>query len=211
MKPTKEDLVLAASTIRCLSADGVQKANSGHPGAPMGMADIAEVLWNGHLKHNPADPEWADRDRFVLSNGHGSMLIYSLLHLTGYEDMTLEQIKNFRQWGARTAGHPEFGHMPGVETTTGPLGQGIAGTVAETGETLRLEDAYEDARFDRSWDEASGYRTRQMLCKPIRNREGRIAGVFQLLNKREGAFDEADEVGVGVDGRAGGGGAEAMV
>jgi transketolase len=117
-----------ANAIRALSMDGVQKAKSGHPGAPMGMADMAEVLWRGFLKHNPTNPNWADRDRFILSNGHASMLIYSLLHLTGY-DVTLDDLKNFRQLNAKTAGHPEFGHVPGVETTTGPLGQGIANAV----------------------------------------------------------------------------------
>ncbi len=117
-----------ANAIRALSMDAVQKAKSGHPGAPMGMADIAEVLWNGYLQHNPANPNWINRDRFVLSNGHGSMLIYSLLHLTGYE-LSLEDLKNFRQLHSKTAGHPEFGYAPGVETTTGPLGQGIANAV----------------------------------------------------------------------------------
>ncbi|MEK9588965.1 MAG: transketolase, partial [Gammaproteobacteria bacterium] len=105
--------------------DAVQKANSGHPGAPMGMADIAEVLWTQYLKHNPNNPNWADRDRFVLSNGHGSMLIYSLLHLTGY-DLSIDDIKDFRQLHSKTPGHPEYGYTPGVETTTGPLGQGLA-------------------------------------------------------------------------------------
>jgi len=117
-----------ANAIRALSMDAVQAANSGHPGAPMGMADIAEVLWNSYLKHNPANPNWADRDRFVLSNGHGSMLLYSLLHLSGYE-LTTDDLRNFRQLHAKTAGHPEYGYAPGVETTTGPLGQGIANAV----------------------------------------------------------------------------------
>ena len=117
-----------ANAIRALSMDAVQKAKSGHPGAPMGMADIAEVLWNDHLKHNPANSNWADRDRFVLSNGHGSMLIYSLLHLTGY-DLSIDEIKNFRQLHAKTPGHPEYGYADGVETTTGPLGQGISNAV----------------------------------------------------------------------------------
>ncbi|UTW06248.1 transketolase [Pseudomonas benzenivorans] len=117
-----------ANAIRALSMDAVQKANSGHPGAPMGMADIAEVLWRDYLKHNPSNPEFADRDRFVLSNGHGSMLIYSLLHLTGY-DLGIEDLKQFRQMGSRTPGHPEYGYTPGVETTTGPLGQGLANAV----------------------------------------------------------------------------------
>ncbi|NUW72790.1 transketolase [Vibrio mediterranei] len=117
-----------ANAIRALSMDGVQQANSGHPGAPMGMADIAEVLWRSHLNHNPSNPEWADRDRFVLSNGHGSMLIYSLLHLSGYE-LSIDDLKNFRQLHSKTPGHPEYGYAPGIETTTGPLGQGITNAV----------------------------------------------------------------------------------
>jgi transketolase len=123
--PSRRDL---ANAVRALSMDAVQKANSGHPGAPMGMADIAEVLWNDHMKHNPSNPGWADRDRFVLSNGHGSMLIYSLLHLTGY-DLSIDDLKNFRQLHSKTPGHPEYGYTPGVETTTGPLGQGITNAV----------------------------------------------------------------------------------
>ena len=117
-----------ANAIRALSMDAVQQANSGHPGAPMGMADIAEVLWNDYLSHNPADPTWTNRDRFVLSNGHGSMLLYSLLHLSGYA-LPIEEIKNFRQLHSKTPGHPEYGYAPGVETTTGPLGQGISNAV----------------------------------------------------------------------------------
>lgn len=117
-----------ANAIRALSMDAVQKANSGHPGAPMGMADIAEVLWRDYLNHNPTNPHWADRDRFVLSNGHGSMLIYSLLHLTGY-DLPMSELENFRQLHSKTPGHPEYGYTPGVETTTGPLGQGIANAI----------------------------------------------------------------------------------
>ncbi len=118
-----------ANAIRALSMDAVQAANSGHPGMPMGMADAATALWTQHLKHNPKAPFWPDRDRFVLSTGHGSMLLYSLLFLTGYEDMTLEDLKNFRQLGSKTCGHPEYGHASGIETTTGPLGQGIANAV----------------------------------------------------------------------------------
>ena len=123
--PSRQEL---ANAIRALSMDAVQQANSGHPGAPMGMADIAEVLWRDFLKHNPSNPNWADRDRFILSNGHGSMLIYSLLHLTGY-DLPIEEIKNFRQLHSKTPGHPEYGYTPGVETTTGPLGAGISNAV----------------------------------------------------------------------------------
>ena len=123
--PSRKDL---ANAIRALSMDAVQKANSGHPGAPMGMADIAEVLWNDYMNHNPVNPNWSNRDRFILSNGHGSMLIYSLLHLTGYE-LTIDDLKNFRQLHSKTPGHPEYGYAPGVETTTGPLGQGITNGV----------------------------------------------------------------------------------
>jgi transketolase len=123
--PSRKDL---ANAIRALSMDAVQKANSGHPGAPMGMADIAEVLWNDNMNHNPANPKWSNRDRFILSNGHGSMLIYSLLHLTGY-DLSIDDLKNFRQLHSKTPGHPEYGYAPGVETTTGPLGQGITNGV----------------------------------------------------------------------------------
>ncbi|MDP9199552.1 MAG: thiamine pyrophosphate-dependent enzyme, partial [Pseudomonadota bacterium] len=123
--PSRRDL---ANAIRALSMDAVQRANSGHPGMPMGMADIAEVLWRDFLKHNPGNPSWADRDRFVLSNGHGSMLLYSVLHLTGYP-LGIDELRNFRQLGARTAGHPEREIEIGIETTTGPLGQGIANAV----------------------------------------------------------------------------------
>ena len=132
-----------ANAIRALSMDAVQKANSGHPGAPMGMADIAEVLWNSHMKHNPTNPHWYDRDRFVLSNGHGSMLIYALLHLTGY-DLTIDDLKNFRQLHSRTPGHPEYGYTPGVETTTGPLGQGISNGVG-----MALAERSLAARFNK--------------------------------------------------------------
>ncbi|WHI51384.1 transketolase [Microbulbifer sp. MLAF003] len=138
--PSRTDM---ANAIRALSMDAVQKANSGHPGAPMGMADIAEVLWNDYLKHNPANPEWADRDRFVLSNGHGSMLLYSLLHLSGY-DLPIEELKNFRQMHSKTPGHPEYGYAPGVETTTGPLGQGITNAVG-----MALAEKVLAAQFNR--------------------------------------------------------------
>ena len=132
-----------ANAIRALSMDAVQQAKSGHPGAPMGMADIAEVLWNDYLVHNPADPDWVNRDRFVLSNGHGSMLLYSLLHLTGYE-LPIEEIKNFRQLHSKTPGHPEYGYAPGVETTTGPLGQGISNAIG-----MALAEKVLAAQFNR--------------------------------------------------------------
>ena len=126
VRPPKFNDITGA--IRALAMDAVQKANSGHPGAPMGMAEIAEVLWNHHLRHNPANPKWADRDRFVQSNGHGSMLVYALLHLSGY-DLPMEELKRFRQMHSKTPGHPEYGYTVGVETTTGPLGQGITNAV----------------------------------------------------------------------------------
>ena len=148
--PSRSDL---ANAIRALSMDAVQQANSGHPGMPMGMADIAEVLWNDNLKHNPANPDWVDRDRFVLSNGHGSMLLYSLLHLSGY-DLPIEELKNFRQWHSRTAGHPEFAETPGVETTTGPLGQGITNAVG-----MALAEKILANRFNREGHELVDHMT----------------------------------------------------
>ena len=141
------------SAIRALAMDAVEKAKSGHPGAPMGMAEIAEVLWNHHLKHNPANPKWADRDRFVLSNGHGSMLIYALLHLTGY-DVSIDDIKAFRQLHSKTPGHPEYGYTPGVETTTGPLGQGITNAVG-----MAMAEKLLAAEFNRPGHEIVDHRT----------------------------------------------------
>src|SRR6476619_28312 len=134
---------LMANAIRALAMDAVQHANSGHPGAPMGMADIAVALWGRHLKHNPANPLWPDRDRFVLSNGHGSMLLYALLHLTGY-DLPADQLRAFRQLHSRTPGHPEVDVTPGVETTTGPLGQGLANAVG-----MALAERQLGAQFNR--------------------------------------------------------------
>ena len=146
-----------ANAIRVLSMDAVQKANSGHPGAPMGMADIAEVLWRDFLKHNPNNPKWADRDRFVLSNGHGSMLIYSLLHLTGY-DLSIEDLKQFRQLHSKTPGHPEYGYAPGVETTTGPLGQGITNAVG-----MAIAEKTLAAQFNREGHEIVNHYTYAFL------------------------------------------------
>jgi transketolase len=148
--PTRYEL---ANAIRALSMDAVQQANSGHPGMPMGMADIAEVLWNDYLKHNPKNPGWSDRDRFVLSNGHGSMLLYSLLHLSGY-DLPMEELRNFRQLHSKTPGHPEFGETPGVETTTGPLGQGIANAVG-----MALAEKVLAARYNRGGHQIVDHRT----------------------------------------------------
>ena len=140
--PEQAQIRRLANAIRMLSIDAVEKAKSGHPGLPMGMADVATVLFSGFLKFDPANPHWPDRDRFVLSAGHGSMLLYSLLYLTGYPEMTIEQLENFRQVGSRTAGHPEYGHAPGIETTTGPLGQGIANAVG-----MAIAEAHLCARF----------------------------------------------------------------
>ena len=134
---------LSINTIRFLSIDAVQKANSGHPGLPMGAAAFAYVLWTRFLKHNPSNPQWFDRDRFILSAGHGSMLLYSLLHLTGY-DLSIDQIKQFRQWGSLTPGHPERGLTPGVEVTTGPLGQGVGNAVG-----MAMAEAFLAARYNR--------------------------------------------------------------
>ncbi|HKQ23389.1 MAG TPA: transketolase [Burkholderiales bacterium] len=147
---TRKDL---ANAIRALAMDAVQKANSGHPGMPMGMAEIAEVLWNHHLRHNPANPKWPDRDRFVLSNGHGSMLLYSLLHLTGYA-LPMDEIRRFRQLHSMTPGHPEYGMAPGVETTTGPLGQGLANAVG-----MAIAEKLLAAEFNRPGHEIVDHRT----------------------------------------------------
>src|ERR1051325_6650936 len=142
LETTPELDQLCINTIRTLAIDAVQKANSGHPGLPLGAAPMAYVLWQRHLRHNPKDPHWPNRDRFVLSAGHGSMLLYCLLHLTGY-DLTLEDLKSFRQWGSRTPGHPETLLTPGVEATTGPLGQGISNAVG-----MEIAEAHLAARFN---------------------------------------------------------------
>lgn len=184
-----------ANAIRALSMDAVQKAKSGHPGAPMGMADIAEVLWNDFLKHNPQNPKWADRDRFVLSNGHGSMLIYSLLHLTGY-DLPMEELRNFRQLHSKTPGHPEYGYTPGVETTTGPLGQGLANAVG-----MALAEKVLAAQFNRDGHEIVDHYTYCFmgdgcLMEGISHEVCSLAGTLGL-GKLIGFYDDN---GISIDG-----------
>ena len=184
-----------ANAIRALSMDAVQKANSGHPGAPMGMADIAEVLWRDHLKHSPTNPLWADRDRFVLSNGHGSMLIYSLLHLTGY-DLSIDDLKNFRQLHSKTPGHPELGYTPGVETTTGPLGQGLANAVG-----FALAEKILAAQFNRPGHNIVDHNTYVFmgdgcLMEGISHEVCSLAGTLGL-NKLTAFYDDN---GISIDG-----------
>ncbi|MFU8818853.1 MAG: transketolase [Desulfurivibrio sp.] len=188
-----------ANAIRALSMDAVQKANSGHPGAPMGMADIAEVLWNDFLKHNPANPAWPDRDRFVFSNGHGSMLLYSVLHLTGY-DLTIEDIKNFRQLHSKTPGHPEHGYTPGVETTSGPLGQGITNAVG-----MAIAERTLAAQFNRPGHEIIDHYTYTFLgdgcmMEGISHEACSLAGTLGL-NKLIAIYDDN---GISIDGEVGG-------
>ncbi|MDH2374145.1 transketolase [Cobetia sp. 3AK] len=190
--PSRFDL---ANAIRALSMDAVQKAKSGHPGAPMGMADIAEVLWNDHLKHNPANPNWADRDRFVLSNGHGSMLLYSLLHLTGYQ-LSLEDLQNFRQLHSKTAGHPEYGYAPGIETTTGPLGQGLANAVG-----MAIAEKTLAAQFNRPGHTVVDHTTwcflgDGCLMEGISHEVGSLAGTLGL-GKLVALYDDN---GISIDG-----------
>jgi len=187
---------MMASAIRALSMDAVQQANSGHPGAPMGMADIAVALWARHLQHNPADPHWADRDRFVLSNGHGSMLIYSLLHLTGY-NLPMQELKNFRQLHSKTAGHPEVGITPGVETTTGPLGQGITNAVG-----MALAEKLMAAEFNRDGHAIVDHRTYVFLgdgclMEGISHEACALAGAWKL-NKLIAIYDDN---GISIDGQ----------
>src|SRR5512139_4210865 len=174
--PTRRQL---ANAIRALSMDAVQKANSGHPGMPMGMADIAQVLWTDHLKHNPGNPQWVDRDRFVLSNGHGSMLLYSLLHLTGYP-LSIEDLAKFRQFGSHTAGHPEVERALGIETTTGPLGQGLANAVG-----MALAEKLLGTTFNRPWHNIVDHHTYVFLgdgclMEGISHEACSLAGTLQL-------------------------------
>ena len=184
-----------ANAIRALSMDAVQQANSGHPGAPMGMADIAEVLWNDYLRHNPSDPDWVNRDRFVLSNGHGSMLLYSLLHLSGY-DLPIEEIKNFRQLHSKTPGHPEYGYAPGVETTTGPLGQGIANAIG-----MALAEKVLAAQFNRPGHDIVDHQTYTFLgdgclMEGISHEVCSLAGTLKL-GKLTAFYDDN---GISIDG-----------
>jgi transketolase len=185
-----------ANAIRALSMDAVQQANSGHPGAPMGMADIAEVLWNDFLRHNPANPNWPNRDRFVLSNGHGSMLIYSMLHLTGY-DLPIEELKNFRQFHSKTPGHPELGYTPGVETTTGPLGQGLANAVG-----MALAEKVLAAQFNRPGHEIVDHHTYVFmgdgcLMEGISHEVCSLAGTLKLSK----LICFYDDNGISIDGK----------
>ena len=185
-----------ANAIRALAMDAVQQAKSGHPGAPMGMADMAVALWGQHLQHNPANPQWANRDRFVLSNGHGSMLIYALLHLTGYA-LPIEELKNFRQLGSKTAGHPDVGHTPGVETTTGPLGQGITNAVG-----MALAEKLLAAEFNRDGHEIVDHHTYVFLgdgclMEGISHEACALAGAWKL-NKLIALWDDN---GISIDGQ----------
>jgi len=188
-----------ANAVRALAMDAVQKANSGHPGAPMGMADIAEVLWNDYLKHNPANPKWPDRDRFVLSNGHGSMLIYALLHLSGY-DLPMEEIKRFRQLHSKTPGHPEYGYAPGVETTTGPLGQGITNAVG-----MAIAERMLAGQFNRPGHEIVDHHTYVFLgdgclMEGISHEACSLAGTLGLGK----LICFYDDNGISIDGEVGG-------
>ncbi|MFM2262935.1 MAG: transketolase [Pseudomonadota bacterium] len=194
--PTQVSAHTMANAIRALAMDAVQQANSGHPGAPMGMADMAVALWNRHLQHNPTNPAWANRDRFVLSNGHASMLIYALLHLTGYK-LPIGELKNFRQLGSKTAGHPEVGHTPGVETTTGPLGQGVTNAVG-----MALAEKLLAAEFNKPGHDIVDHRTYVFLgdgclMEGISHEAVALAGAWKL-NKLIALYDDN---GISIDGQ----------
>ena len=187
---------LMANAIRVLSIDAIEQAKSGHPGAPMGMAEMAVALWGRHLRHNPANPKWINRDRFVLSNGHASMLQYALLHLTGY-DLPMQEIKRFRQLGSKTAGHPEVGVTPGVETTTGPLGQGLANAVG-----MALAEKLLAAEFNRPGFEVVDHHTYVFLgdgclMEGISHEACSLAGAWKL-NKLVALYDDN---GISIDGQ----------
>ena len=195
-KTSTQNTSLMANAIRALAMDAVQQANSGHPGAPMGMAEIAVALWGRHLKHNPADPHWADRDRFVLSNGHGSMLLYALLHLTGYE-LPMSELRNFRQLHSKTPGHPEVDVTPGVETTTGPLGQGLSNAVG-----MALAEKLLAHEFNRPGHAVVDHHTYVFmgdgcLMEGISHEACALAGAWKL-NKLVALYDDN---GISIDGR----------
>jgi transketolase len=196
MSDTTKNITAMANAIRALAMDAVQQANSGHPGAPMGMADMAVALWGRHLRHHPAQPQWADRDRFVLSNGHASMLIYALLHLSGYE-LSIDDLKNFRKLHSKTPGHPEVGITPGVETTTGPLGQGITNAVG-----MALAEKLLATEFNRDGHAIVNHYTYAFLgdgclMEGISHEAAALAGAWKL-NKLIALYDDN---GISIDGQ----------
>ena len=184
-----------ADAIRVLSMDSVQRANSGHPGGPMGLADVMEVLWRDFVKQNPTDPNWLDRDRFVLSNGHCSMLLYSALHLSGF-DVSISDLKDFRQLGSKTAGHPEFGECPGIETTTGPLGQGLANAVGMALAEQKLAEEFNEPNYEivdhRTWVVVGD----GCLMEGISHEAASLAGTLRL-SKLIALYDQN---GISIDG-----------
>jgi len=193
---TALDTSLMGHAIRALAMDAVQQANSGHPGAPMGMAEMAVALWGRHLRHDPAAPGWPDRDRFVLSNGHASMLVYALLHLTGH-DLPIEELRNFRQFGSKTPGHPEVGITPGIDTTTGPLGQGLANAVG-----FALAEKLLAAQFNRDGHRVVDHRTYVFLgdgclMEGISHEACALAGAWKL-GKLIALYDDN---GISIDGK----------
>jgi len=196
MTNSTKNITAMATAVRALAMDAVQQANSGHPGAPMGMADMAVALWSRHLRHSPANPQWADRDRFVLSNGHASMLIYAVLHLSGYE-LSIDDLKAFRQMHSKTPGHPEVGITPGVETTTGPLGQGITNAVG-----FALAEKLLAAEFNRDGHAIVNHHTYAFLgdgclMEGISHEAAALAGAWKL-NKLVALYDDN---GISIDGQ----------